>query len=76
MLEVVDIDVRFDRHPVLDALSLQVSDGEVVAVLGPSGAGKSTLLRVIAGLLRPDAGAVCSMGSTSPHGRHIFATSG
>lgn len=58
MLEVVDIDVRFDRHPVLDALSLQVSDGEVVAVLGPSGAGKSTLLRVIAGLLRPDAGAV------------------
>ena len=58
MLEVVDIDVRFDRHPVLDALSLQVGDGEVVAVLGPSGAGKSTLLRVIAGLLRQDAGAV------------------
>jgi molybdate transport system ATP-binding protein len=35
-----------------------VADGEVLAVLGPNGAGKSTLLRVLAGLLRPDAGSV------------------
>lgn len=37
---------------------MRVGDGEVVAVLGPSGAGKSTLLRVLAGLLRPEAGTV------------------
>jgi molybdate transport system ATP-binding protein len=37
-------------------VSLEVGDGEVVAVLGPNGAGKSTLLSVIAGLLRPDTG--------------------
>ncbi|MGZ4725715.1 MAG: ABC transporter ATP-binding protein, partial [Ilumatobacteraceae bacterium] len=39
-------------------VSLHVDRGEIVAVLGPSGAGKSTLLRVIAGLIRPDAGIV------------------
>ncbi|HEU5035476.1 MAG TPA: ATP-binding cassette domain-containing protein [Nocardioides sp.] len=41
----------------LDA-SLEVADGETLAVLGPNGAGKSTLLAVAAGLLRPDAGRV------------------
>jgi molybdate transport system ATP-binding protein len=39
-------------------VELSVADGEVLAVLGPNGAGKSTLLRVLAGLLRPDAGRV------------------
>jgi molybdate transport system ATP-binding protein len=38
--------------------SLQVSEGETVAILGPNGAGKSTLLAVIAGLLKPDDGFV------------------
>jgi molybdate transport system ATP-binding protein len=38
--------------------SLQISEGETVAVLGPNGAGKSTLLGVIAGLLKPDRGSV------------------
>jgi molybdate transport system ATP-binding protein len=37
-------------------LSLEVGEGEVVAVLGPNGSGKSTTLSVIAGLLRPDTG--------------------
>jgi molybdate transport system ATP-binding protein len=39
-------------------VQLSVGDGEVLAVLGPNGAGKSTVLRVLAGLLRPDAGRV------------------
>ena len=37
-------------------VSLDVADGEVVAILGPNGAGKSTVLAAIAGVLRPDAG--------------------
>jgi ABC-type nitrate/sulfonate/bicarbonate transport system ATPase subunit len=40
---------------VLDALNLEVFDGEFVAVLGPSGCGKSTLLRALGGLLDPRA---------------------
>ncbi|KRE79276.1 sulfate/molybdate ABC transporter ATP-binding protein [Arthrobacter sp. Soil763] len=42
-----------DRH--FD-VTLNLAEGETVAVLGPNGAGKSTLLSVVAGLLRPDAG--------------------
>jgi ABC-type sugar transport system ATPase subunit len=42
----------------LDDVSLDVADGEAMAILGPSGCGKSTLLRVVAGLEPPDSGRV------------------
>lgn len=58
MLDVRDVTVRFGERTVLDRVSLNVADGEVVALLGPSGSGKSTLLRVIAGLLVPDGGSI------------------
>ncbi|HTZ24701.1 MAG TPA: ABC transporter ATP-binding protein [Streptosporangiaceae bacterium] len=51
-----------DGAPALDAVSLQVSAGEAVAVMGPSGSGKSTLLNLIAGLDRPTAGTVTVAG--------------
>ena len=58
MLAANDITVRFGERTVLDAVTLTVASGEVVALLGPSGIGKSTLLRVIAGLLTADDGSV------------------
>jgi ABC-type nitrate/sulfonate/bicarbonate transport system ATPase subunit len=44
--------------PVVDDVSFTVGDGEFVAVVGPSGCGKSTLMNMMAGFVRPDAGAV------------------
>ncbi len=71
------IDIRGVRHayrtkdgplPVLDGLDIRVPRGEFCAVVGPSGCGKSTLTRLVAGLMRPDAGEVWLDGQrvTSP----------
>ncbi|MCG8695487.1 MAG: ABC transporter ATP-binding protein [Minwuiales bacterium] len=52
---------RFDR-PAVDGLDLTVRAGEFYALLGPNGAGKTTTLRIVAGLLKPDAGSVSVFG--------------
>jgi predicted ABC-type transport system involved in lysophospholipase L1 biosynthesis ATPase subunit len=60
VLDAISVDVldgARTRH-VLDAVSVIVAAGEMVAVMGPSGAGKSTLLGVACGLVRPSAGSV------------------
>jgi ABC-2 type transport system ATP-binding protein len=49
-------------RPAVDGLDLVVAPGEFFALLGPNGAGKTTTLRMIAGLLRPDAGSISIFG--------------
>jgi multiple sugar transport system ATP-binding protein len=49
---------RFGDVTAVDALSLDLRDGELFVLLGPSGAGKTTTLRLVAGLETPDAGRV------------------
>jgi ABC-2 type transport system ATP-binding protein len=56
-LEIHGLVKRFDR-PAVDGLELTVRAGEFYALVGPNGAGKTTTLRMIAGLLRPDAGTI------------------
>ncbi len=58
MLTVSGVTVVFDGHSAVDDVSLELPDGQVLAVLGPSGCGKSTLLRAVAGLEQLAAGSV------------------
>jgi ABC-2 type transport system ATP-binding protein len=60
-LQIRGLTKRFDRLAV-DALDLTIRSGEFYALVGPNGAGKTTTLRMVAGLLRPDAGSVSVFG--------------
>lgn len=62
MLDAAGIRKRYGLRPVLRGLNLHVGPGEIVAILGANGAGKSTLLRVLATLLRPEAGTLAIDG--------------
>ena len=55
-IDVRGLTKRFGARTVVDNVSLQVAEGEIVGFLGPNGSGKTTTIRMICGLLTPDAG--------------------
>lgn len=61
-LRIRSLSAGYGPVQALDDVSLEVQQGEVVALVGPNGAGKSTLLRTISGLLKPWAGEITSNG--------------
>ncbi len=73
LLEVLDVFKGFSKGntwlDVLKGVTLEVSGGEMLAVVGPSGSGKSTLLYLIGALERPDRGMIRF------HGRNVFQLS-
>jgi len=91
MLRVRDLHAYYGRVHALKGVSLDVEEGEVVALLGNNGAGKTTLLKVVSGLLPPTSGTIEFMGqridglaaerivrlgvSMVPEGRRVFAQS-
>jgi iron(III) transport system ATP-binding protein len=62
ILTLSNVSKSFGTQTVLKGLSLDVADGEFVAVLGSSGSGKTTLLRLIAGFDEPDSGEISISG--------------
>jgi branched-chain amino acid transport system ATP-binding protein len=90
MLELHDVHVHYGNIRSLQGVSLQVAEGELVALIGSNGAGKTTTLRTISGLLRPSPGAITFEGaeiqrastdrivalgiSHCPEGRRIFGS--
>jgi branched-chain amino acid transport system ATP-binding protein len=59
MLHVEHLNVAYDTLQVLWDVSLEVREGEIVALIGSNGAGKTTLLKTISGLMTP-------LGGSSP----------
>ncbi|HXJ83694.1 MAG TPA: ABC transporter ATP-binding protein [Candidatus Methylomirabilis sp.] len=88
MLQVEDLVASYDEVVALKGVSLEVREGEVVALIGANGAGKTTMLRVLSGLLPARRGTVVFRGKVLngwtpdgivglglvhiPEGRHIF----
>ncbi len=61
-LAIEDLAKRFGGQRALDGLSLDLAEGEVLALLGPTGAGKTTTLLCVAGLEKPDRGRIALAG--------------
>ena len=88
LLSVQNIDVCYGEVQVVRNCSLEVRQGEIVALFGGNGAGKTTMLRAISGLVKPNAGRVIFDGEVIssleahqlpelglahvPEGRHVF----
>jgi branched-chain amino acid transport system ATP-binding protein len=62
LLKIRDLTRSFGGVVAVDAIDLDVSDGELVSVIGPNGAGKTTLFNIVTGLETPDAGSVTLAG--------------
>lgn len=56
--EAVRIDTFFGESPILQEISLEMAEGEVIAILGANGSGKTTLVKTISGLIRPRSGEI------------------
>jgi branched-chain amino acid transport system ATP-binding protein len=89
LLAVDNLVVRYGHVAAVDGVSIDVAEGEIVALVGANGAGKTSLIRTIIGQLTPEAGEIKFMGKAmndlsswqrarrgiglSPEGRRIFA---
>ena len=68
-----ELEKSFGGVNVVERLTLQITPGEIMALLGPSGCGKTTVLRMIAGFERPDRGTIQINERIVAEGRKIVA---
>ncbi|MEG1474693.1 MAG: ABC transporter ATP-binding protein [Longicatena sp.] len=89
MLDVKNLNVHYGVIHALKDVSMEVQEGEIVALIGANGAGKTTLLQTISGLLKKTSGEIMFLGNSLqkasaktivkegitqvPEGRHIFS---
>ncbi|MEC7488680.1 MAG: ABC transporter ATP-binding protein [Pseudomonadota bacterium] len=79
MLKIDAVSYHLEKQQILDDISFEAADGELLCLLGPSGSGKTSILRLIAGLAAPDNGTISingvavssQSGITPPHKRNI-----
>lgn len=71
LITLQDVVVRYGPISILQVPSLEVGEGETLAIIGPNGAGKSTLLRVMGLLQRPTRGRIYVDGKLAKRGRRL-----
>ncbi len=64
IVKLDSISKTYHGVPALEKFSLEIEEGERVAILGPSGCGKTTVLRMVAGFIAPDSGSLSMAGET------------
>lgn len=62
LLSIKNITLHFGKRPILNNVSLDVNEGEIIAITGKSGSGKTSILGIVSGLLDPDSGTVSYKG--------------
>jgi iron(III) transport system ATP-binding protein len=72
-IRAMGVSKAFGPVRAVDALNLEVDEGEICALLGPSGCGKTTMLRLLAGFEAPDAGCITLGGEIIAGGRTFLA---
>jgi branched-chain amino acid transport system ATP-binding protein len=58
ILKLENLSKSFDSIRAIDAVDLEVAQGEALGIIGPNGAGKTTLFNLVTGLLKPDTGSI------------------
>ena len=58
LIKIENLDVGYDKEPVLHNVNLEIFDKDFIGVIGPNGGGKTTLLKAILGLLKPMRGRI------------------
>ena len=69
IIKINKLGYNYGEGWILHDLSVELVQGDFVAVIGPNGAGKSTLLRLLAGILQPTSGEIELYGTPLPHSR-------
>ena len=72
IVEIKDVWFAYNGETVLEDVSLDIRQGDFIAMIGPNGGGKTTLLKLMLGLLKPDRGSIRVLGdSTEKASYHI-----
>ena len=80
MLKISDLEVDYGNLKIIQGVSMEINDGEMISLVGSNGAGKTTLLKAISGVKRPAAGSIVFNGEDLvgrgvvqvPEGRKLF----
>lgn len=70
IIQLQNVSLILGKRTILDKITLDIEEGEFIAILGPNGAGKSTLLKLLLGLYKPTSGTITLLGKSPRTGNN------